>query len=238
MRPGLVLALMLAVLLALGSSASLTVHASRPRSVEDVVARLLPSLRPRLAQGFEAAQAPYPPVRLTLIAYKEERRLEAWAPAPGRWVRVLRYPILAASGAGGPKLREGDYQVPEGVYPLTDLNPNSKYHLSIRVGYPNSRDLAWATRDKRQDLGGDIYIHGSDVSRGCIAIGDERIEELFALVAETGVTNAQVIIAPNRRLRELPTEPMWVDELYEGVRRALQDEGGDSRLRPDRRSAA
>lgn len=209
------------------TSAALAAHASRPRSVEAVLSRLRPRLRPRLLERFQAARAVYPPPRLTLIAYKRERRLEAWAPGPAGWVRVLRYPILAASGGRGPKLRQGDYQVPEGVYRLTGLNPNSKYHLSIRVGYPNARDLAWAGRDKRSDLGGDIYIHGKDVSRGCIAIGDERVEELFTLVAETGVANARLIIAPDRRLRDLPSEPAWVGELYQDVRRALADVRGD-----------
>ena len=178
-------------------------------------------------ERFREAHAAYPPERLTLIAYKQERRLEVWAPGRKGWVRVRSYDVLAASGEDGPKLRQGDYQVPEGVYRLTGLNPNSKYHLSIRVGYPNANDLAWASRDRRRDLGGDIYIHGKDVSRGCIAIGDERIEELFTLVAETGVANSTVIIAPNRGLRGLPTEPAWVDELYGDVRRALQDVRGD-----------
>ena len=202
-------------------------HAAPPRSVDDVVSELAPRLRPRLQARFAAARAAYPPAQLTLIAYKEERLLEAWAPGRDGWVRVLRYPILAASGERGPKLRQGDYQVPEGVYRLTGLNPNSKYHLSIRVGYPNARDLAWASRDRRSDLGGDIYIHGKQVSRGCIALGDERIEELFTLVADTGLAGSTVIIAPNRRLRDLPTEPAWVDELYGAVRRALEDVRGE-----------
>jgi murein L,D-transpeptidase YafK len=209
------------------TSASLVAHASRPRSVEDVVKQLKPRLRPQLVERFKEAHAAYPPARLTLIAYKQEKRLEVWAPGRNAWVRVRSYTVLAASGEDGPKLRQGDYQVPEGVYPLTGLNPNSKYHLSIRVGYPNANDLAWASREGRSDLGGDIYIHGKDVSRGCIAIGDERIEELFTLVAETGVANAKVIIAPNRRLRDLPKSPVWVDELYGDVRRALEDVRGD-----------
>jgi len=218
-----------ALTIAVCSAASLVAHAARPRSVEEVVSRLRPQLRPRLVERFKAARAAYPPPQLTLIAYKQERRLEVWAPGETGWVRVLRYPILAASGERGPKLRAGDYQVPEGVYSLTGLNPSSKYHLSIRVGYPNANDLVWASRDKRSDLGGDIYIHGKDVSRGCIAIGDERIEELFTLLAEAGVARAKLIIAPNRRLRDLPSEPTWVAQLYGGVRRALHDVRGDVR---------
>jgi hypothetical protein len=209
------------------AAASLVAHAATARSVEDVVARLRPRLEPRLRERFEEARAAYPPSQLTLIAYKQERRLEVWAPGRTGWLRVMRYPVLAASGERGPKLRQGDFQVPEGVYRLTGLNPNSKYHLSIRVGYPNANDLAWASRDRRSDLGGDIYIHGKDVSRGCLAIGDRAIEELFTLLAETGLAHAKLIIAPNRRLQDLPSEPAWVDELYGDVRRALQDVRGD-----------
>ena len=137
---------MFALTIAVCSAASLVAHAARSRSVEEVVSRLRPQLRPRLVERFRAARAAYPPPQLTLIAYKQERRLEVWAPGETGWVRVLRYPILAASGERGPKLREGDYQVPEGVYSLTGLNPSSKYHLSIRVGYPNLSAwlLAWS----------------------------------------------------------------------------------------------
>src|SRR5207244_1303824 len=138
----------------------------------------------------------YPPAELMLIAYKREKRLEVWAPKRRGWVKVKSYPILAASGGRGPKLREGDQQVPEGVYRLTDLNPNSKFHLSIRVDYPSDRDRGWAERDQRTELGGDIFIHGDEVSKGCLAMGDARIEELFLLVAEAGLEDSRIIIAP------------------------------------------
>lgn len=219
---------LVAAVLGAFSCAPLMAFTPSPRSVSDVVEDLAPRLRSRLARRFKAEGVAYPPSELTLIAYKRERRLEVWAPSGTRWVRVLKYPILAASGEDGPKLRQGDYQVPEGVYGLTGLNPNSKYHLSIRVGYPSARDKHWAVRDKRTNLGGDIFIHGKAVSRGCIAIGDLGIEELFTLVADTGLGSSKVIIAPNRRLRDLPTEPAWVDELYDEVRRALEDVKGGS----------
>jgi hypothetical protein len=197
-------------------------NAGGPRTVAGVIASLTPRLRPNLHERFRAAGAAYPPAQLTLVAYKHERRLEVWAPADGRQVRVHEYPILAASGEGGPKLREGDFQVPEGVYRLSRLNPNSRYHLSIRVDYPNARDRQWAARDGRTRLGGDIFIHGKAVSRGCLAIGDEAIEELFTLLAEAGLESGRIIIAPNRALRDLPVEPAWVAELYEDLRRALE----------------
>jgi hypothetical protein len=192
-----------------------------PRTVNDVLASVGPKRRPALERRFHSAGVAYPPANITLVAYKQERLLEIWAPRGAERVRVLEYPILAASGQGGPKLRQGDEQVPEGVYRLSAFNPNSRFHLSIRVDYPSARDRSWARLDGRSDLGGDIFIHGKAVSRGCIAIGDAGIEELFTLVADTGLRNSTLIIAPNQELRDLPTQPAWVGELYEDVRKAL-----------------
>lgn len=112
--------------------------------------------------------------------------------------------MLAASGGPGPKLREGDLQVPEGVYRLTAFNPNSSYHLSLRVDYPNAEDRAAEDRavarsDRRTSLGGDIFIHGKAVSIGCLAIGDPGIEEL--LRARRGRRPFQDRTAPVARCR-------------------------------------
>src|SRR5207244_3968581 len=117
----------------------------------------------------------YPPAELALLAFKQERLLEVYATDKkmGGFKFVQAYPILGASGELGPKLREGDGQVPEGLYAINFLNPNSLYHLSLRVSYPNDFDRAQAKRDGRQKLGGDIMIHGSFASIGCLAMGDE-----------------------------------------------------------------
>jgi L,D-transpeptidase-like protein len=192
------------------------------RTVAAVVAGLGPGVRPRVRARVQAAGVPYPPPSLRLLAYKAERELEVWGPRAGGWVRIHTYPVLAASGGPGPKLRQGDLQVPEGRYALTGLNPMSSYHLSIRVGYPGPQDHAWARRDGRTNLGGDIFIHGRNVSIGCLAIGDDAIEELFLLVAETGLPRSTVVIAPNRRLQDLPRDPAWVGELYRDLARELE----------------
>ena len=167
-----------------------------------------------------------PPEQVTLLALKEEKRLEIYAAdGSGGHRFVLSYPILAASGTAGPKLREGDKQVPEGFYRIELLNPNSRYHLSLRVNYPNAADIEQAGRDGRElsVLGGDIMIHGGSESIGCIAIGDPAVEELFVLIARTGLDNVQLIIAPRDLRRKSPEAsndagPMWVAELHEQVR--------------------
>ncbi len=184
-------------------------------------------VRLRLEPLFLRAGAVYPPARIGLVGLKTEKRLELYAPSgSGTWSFIKEYPILAASGKIGPKLREGDLQVPEGVYGVDFLNPNSRFHLSIRVSYPNAFDRLQAGREGRKNLGGDIMIHGKNVSIGCIAVGDEAAEELFVLAARTGRENVKVIISPvDFRIRELPALetplPGWTSELYAQIRREL-----------------
>jgi murein L,D-transpeptidase YafK len=150
---------------------------------------------------------------------------------------IRSYPIQAASGTLGPKLRQGDYQVPEGLYNVESFNPNSRFHLALRVGYPNREDRRRAVVDGRTTLGGDIMIHGGDASIGCLAMGDPAIEELFVLTADVGRARTRIILAPqDLRVRPavlLPTgTPAWTDELYAELRRAL----GELPL-PSRRAA-
>jgi murein L,D-transpeptidase YafK len=131
------------------------------------------------------------------------------------------YPVLAASGTAGPKRREGDLQVPEGIYRLTTFNPNSSYHLSVRVDYPNADDRAAARAENRTALGGDIYIHGKAVSIGCLALGDAAIEELYVLLADVGLPQATLILAPRAEPTAEPGAPAWITDLYKHLRREL-----------------
>ena len=203
-----------------------------PRSVADVVSRYGRDARARLRPHFDRAGVAYPPKNIAILVFKRERRVAIWARGaagsqPAAWRFIRDYPILAASGHAGPKLRQGDYQVPEGVYRIEHLNPNSSYHLSMKVSYPNAFDRQMAGRDGRTNLGGDIFIHGKDVSIGCVALGDRAIEEVFTLVAETGHHRVKVVIAPNdlRTRGAIIHEraPTWVGQLYRVVAAALMD---------------
>ena len=107
--------------------------------------------------------------------------------------------------------------MPEGIYQLAYLNPNSSYHLSLKVNYPNAFDQKYAAIEGRDTPGTNIFIHGKAVSIGCLAIGDSAIEELFVLAAKTGISNVAVAIAPtDPRIANLEntTEKAWVDVLY------------------------
>ena len=198
-------------------------------TVEERIAQYGPAVRGRLLPRFQAAGVAYPPAALTLVGLKDEKRLEVWASDAGGPMRlVASYPILGASGELGPKLREGDRQVPEGLYRITGLNPNSSFHLSLQVGYPNDFDWARAREEGRNQPGTDIFIHGKQASVGCLAMGDAAAEDLFVLAEETGLEAMRVILAPvDFRVRELPLFdpelPPWTTGLYADIRAALDD---------------
>ena len=106
-------------------------RATGEKTVAQRIAQYGGGVDKRLTPVFRARSVPYPPTRLALIGFKEERVLEVWAAGDDSGYRFIRsYPILAASGTPGPKLRQGDGQVPEGIYRIDSLNPNSLYHLS------------------------------------------------------------------------------------------------------------
>lgn len=181
----------------------------------------------RLAPAFHRIGVAYPPNKMTLVGLKAERQVQVWvAGSDGIWKHLKDYPILGMSGTLGPKLKEGDYQVPEGLYRVESLNPNSLYHLALRVNYPSPEDKRRATEDGRSQLGSDIMIHGKDCSVGCLAMGDDAAEDLFILAAKIGIDNITIILSPvDFRVRELPKkiphQPPWTPQLYDSIRKEL-----------------
>jgi murein L,D-transpeptidase YafK len=113
--------------------------------------------------------------------FKEESELEVWKQdASGRYALLKVYPICRWSGDLGPKVKDGDRQAPEGFYPITPglMNPNSNYYLAINTGFPNAYDKANNRR------GAYLMIHGDCSSRGCFAMTDEQIGEIYSLGRE------------------------------------------------------
>ena len=236
LRLGLVLLALVAMACAfwpraVAAAKIVAVRIGTARTIEERVGEFGEVVRARLAPNFAAAGVSWPAQRLRLVAFKAERRLEVWAFDSARGWRLLRtYPMTAASGVLGPKLREGDEQVPEGLYPIESLNPNSLFHLALRVGYPNDFDRARALEDGRSKLGGDIMIHGGDRSVGCLALGDAAAEDLFVMTALAGVSNTDAILAPcdlRANCDPLPpdTAPPWTLSLWAEIRRSLDELG-------------
>ena len=148
--------------------------------------------QPRLEELFKKAGLTYPPRRIFLRLFKLEGECELWAAnqANGQLTKIKTYAICAASGELGPKRRQGDLQVPEGFYQISVFNPWSNFHLSLKIDYPNTSDRILSDH---RDPGGDIFIHGSCVTIGCIPLRDDPIEEIY-LAAVDARANGQARI--------------------------------------------
>lgn len=165
------------------------------------------------------------PKEVILAAFKEEKILQVYS-KDSIGVRLIKeYPFTGFSGELGPKLKKGDRQIPEGVYQVEYLNPNSSYYLSIKVSYPNVFDKSKTELANVSAMGGDIFIHGKSATIGCIPIGDEAIEEVFLLTQKAINHKVKVIISP-RDFRVNPEYPKiegidWENELYEIINNEL-----------------
>ena len=128
-----------------------------------------------------------PPVTRVLV-YKGSRRMYLM-----HFDRPLKgYDISLGFAPEGHKQFEGDGRTPEGEYTIDRRNPNSRFHLSIGISYPNEADKAFA-KAAGKDPGGDLFIHGRprrfqngvrDWTWGCIAVTDEEMEDIYAMVKD------------------------------------------------------
>jgi len=170
-----------------------------PKLVADIVAKDMDLQSPML-------------VRL----FKTEAELEVWKQTrSGQYALLKTYPICRWSGDLGPKVREGDRQAPEGFYSITpaQMNPQSAYYLSFNIGYPNAFDKALGRS------GSQLMVHGDCSSRGCYAMTDEQIAEIYSLGRESffgGQRAFQVQAYPFKmtpvnmaKHRNNPNMPFW-----------------------------
>lgn len=157
---------------------------------------------------------PQSPILIRL--FKQEAELEVWKQTrSGEFALLETYPICRWSGDLGPKIREGDRQAPEGFYSITpaQMNPRSSYYLSFNMGYPNAFDKALGR------TGSQLMVHGDCSSRGCYAMTDEQISDIYALGRESffgGQRAFQVQAYPFRmtpvnlaKHRNNPNMPFW-----------------------------
>jgi murein L,D-transpeptidase YafK len=185
----------------------------------------------RLDELFAKAGLGYP-APVLLRAFKDEGLLEMWARSAvtGRYVRVAAFPFTASSGSLGPKRRRWDRQIPEGFYTVKGFNGASRFHLSLEVDYPNASDRVLSDR---HHPGNNIFIHGNEVSIGCIPIGDHAIEQVYLAVLDSVSAGFEVPVhifpcsfadpECGRTLqgyaRRRPTLHEFWDNLEEGYRR-------------------
>ncbi len=139
-------------------------------------------------------------VHILIVAYKAEKKLEIYAKNKEKTVckLIASYDICASSGLLGPKRKLGDEQVPEGFYKIDRFNPASNFYLSLGINYPNQSDKK---KSNAPNLGGDIFIHGSCVTIGCLPMTDDKIKEiyLYAVFARNnGQNDIPVYIFPFR----------------------------------------
>ena len=153
---------------------------------------------------------------IVIRAYKKEAEIEIWKQnRAGDYVLLKSYPVCRWSGQLGPKRKEGDRQVPEGFYTVSasQMNPFSSYWLAFNVGYPNPLEKSLGRS------GGDIMVHGTCSSRGCFAMTDAQIEEIYAVMREAfnaGQKNIQFQSYPFHmtaenlaKFRHDPNMPYW-----------------------------
>ncbi|MFI5154679.1 MAG: L,D-transpeptidase family protein [Chitinophagales bacterium] len=146
------------------------------------ISELMKRKEDTLIKQFKAQGLTWPAKYLYIRSFKYDSELEVWIKnkSSEKYRLFKTYKICALAGSLGPKRMAGDYQVPEGFYYINEFNPRSNYHLALGLNYPNSSDKLLSDLSKP---GGDIYIHGSCVTTGCIPITDGQIEDLYILAA-------------------------------------------------------
>jgi murein L,D-transpeptidase YafK len=132
------------------------------------------------------------------MVFKDSDEFEIYAKSKTESVysKLISYKVCGRSGQLGPKRKQGDLQVPEGFYHINRYNPTSNFHLSLGLNYPNLSDQL---KSKFSNLGGDIFIHGSCVTIGCLPLTDDFIKEvyLYAIHAKNnGQSKVPVYIFP------------------------------------------
>lgn len=146
----------------------------------DRVAKAFSNREDTLQKQFAAKKLVWPLKYMYIRSFKYNSELQVWVrnSLTDSFKLFKTYKVCALAGTMGPKRMEGDYQVPEGFYYINEFKANSMYHLSLGLNYPNPADKLLSDSLRP---GGDIYIHGSCVTVGCIPVTDPQIEELYVL---------------------------------------------------------
>ncbi len=177
---------------------------------------------------FAEAGVDFPPKQVLFRVFKKESDLEVWATDDlGEPMRpISTYRICSASGHAGPKTRSGDEQVPEGFYEIDFFKPRSDYYLALHINYPNRRDRS------QRSTGSAIMIHGNCVSIGCLAMSDDRIQELWVIGRSLKKGRVQVHLFPQRKMQALVdrTKDVELKEFWRSLAKGKRLFDADPRL--------
>lgn len=202
---------------------SLTCPAQLNLTVSQALQRYGGDERALFRQHCRSAGITYPPKRITLLALKDRKQLLMFA-GDERLALLQTFPLVSYSGTLGPKLRQGDLQIPEGIYRI--VGSGARDMLTLAVDYPNAFDRARAVDDDRTKLGGEILIHGGSVSTGCLVVSNEQMQEIFVAVHDIGFAKTSLIITPCDLTKSQPAlnwskQPKWLPKLYGQLKREL-----------------
>jgi len=136
-----------------------------------------------------ASNNPAPARQLFIRIFKQEKELQLWIKnsQESKFSLFKTYKVCALSGNLGPKRKEGDLQVPEGIYNISSLDLMHKFYKGLNLNYPNESDIVLSDKI---NPGSEIAIHGNCISSGCIAMSDEVMDQIFPLV-EKAITEGQ-----------------------------------------------
>jgi murein L,D-transpeptidase YafK len=168
-----------ALLASAAAFAAIALAACDPDSISPTANSLTPISERTLAEMQAKQMDKNSPILIRI--FKEESEMEVWKKNRlGEFALLKTYPICRWSGDLGPKVKEGDRQAPEGFYPIGpgQMNPNSNYYLAFNTGYPNTFDRAW------NRTGSELMVHGDCSSRGCYAMTDEQMQEIYSLARD------------------------------------------------------
>lgn len=145
-----------------------------------------------LQKEYAAKGLTWPSKYVYIRSFKFDSQLEVWVKNdPKEKYKLFKtYRVCMQSGTMGPKRLQGDYQIPEGFYYINEFNPRSAYHLSLGLNYPNASDRILSDSLRP---GNAIYIHGSCVSVGCVAVNDSDIEEIYLLAGNAKAAGQEFI---------------------------------------------
>lgn len=124
-------------------------------------------------------------LNIFIRAFKKEKKMEIWGKDSlhKQYILIAEYRICRTSGKAGPKRKQGDGQIPEGFYHIDRFNPWSSFYLSLELNYPNASDRVLSNK---KHPGGEIFIHGSCVTIGCLPMTDDKIEDIYIMAVEAG----------------------------------------------------